>query len=182
MVTFKDSIYLQLNWQSTLLMPSWRAAVLGHLGTPAQLTGGRAATTQTQHEGWAEPCQVENPAQTNSGFLLGVLSCPHTAAVVPAPGTVGGTMALRGTPVPLGSGLSPRPEAVPGSQPSSWWSQSDILSKPRSLPSLPHPPQEWEIKAFKERKRWYRTKLWHKAGYLFHTCHQQTPCRGGTSL
>lgn len=90
MVTFKDSIYLQLNWQRTLLMPSWRAAVLGHLGTPAQLTRGRAATTQTQHEGWAEPCQVDNPAQTNSGFLPGVLSCPHTAAVVPAPGTVGG--------------------------------------------------------------------------------------------
>lgn len=36
-----------------------------------------------------------------------------------------------GTPVPL------RPEAEPGSQPSSWWSQSDTLPKPRSLPSLP---------------------------------------------
>lgn len=71
-------------------MPSWRAAVLGHLGIPAQLTRGRAATTQTQHEGWAEPCQVDNPAHTNSGFLLGVLSCPHTAAVVPAPGMLRG--------------------------------------------------------------------------------------------
>lgn len=140
MVTLKDSIYLQLNWQSALPM-SWGDILLS-LSTRgpkhSSLEGGQPPPN---HSTRAEPCQnhARLMIQPRRAQASSQEYCPaHTLLLCPRNGR--STVALLAhlcTPVPLASGLALRPEAVPGSQPSSWWGQSDTLSKPRSLPSLP---------------------------------------------
>lgn len=135
MVTSKDSIYLQLNCQSPL--PSALGCPPGELlssGSPAQLTS-RAASTQTQHQGRAEPRQAGNHASPEAARL------PPRSAVLPthsapAPGTAGTpwhcwhTCASRARPGPKARSSAREPALT-------LWSQSGTLSKQRSLPSLP---------------------------------------------